>query len=101
MTFVAVAVLLLEMSKLTESRQVARLLIESGAEINARSDAEMTALINAAWRGSVEIVRLLVEKGADTNVQADSGSTVLEMSQYGGRNRMKIARILEEAGAKK
>ena len=87
------------------STQVARLLIERGADVNAKSNAEMTSLINAAWRGRVEIVALLIEKGADVNAKdvnakSTSGSTAMELSKYAGRSREQIVRLLKQAGAK-
>jgi ankyrin repeat protein len=57
--------------------------------------------MNAVGKGDLEIVRLLIDKGADVNVQAKYGSTALIMSQYAGRDREEIVRLLKEGGAQK
>jgi ankyrin repeat protein len=52
-----------------------RLLVDAGADVNARSKQGMTPLLIAASNaGSIEIVRLLLAKGADVNSKRDSGA---------------------------
>jgi ankyrin repeat protein len=50
-----------------------RWLIERGANVNARSDAEShhSALHSAAWNGDLQMARLLVEAGADLALRDD------------------------------
>jgi ankyrin repeat protein len=53
---------------------IASLLIESGADVNARAKDGKTPLHQAAHNGAVEIMSLLISKGADVNaVIHDSG----------------------------
>ena len=52
--------------------EIAKLLIDSGADINAREDGN-TPLMWAAFRGHVEIVELLLANGADPDVTDDTG----------------------------
>lgn len=57
---------------------VVRWLLEQGAPVNARSDAQSrhTALHSAAWNGDAEMVRLLVAAGADPTLRdAQYGAT--------------------------
>ena len=44
--------------------EFARLLLEKGADINARTDKKVTALKMAKWKKSAEIVEMLKAAGA-------------------------------------
>lgn len=46
---------------------VVRLLIENGADVNARYEGNYTVLHTAAITGHETVVQLLIEKGADVN----------------------------------
>jgi uncharacterized protein len=52
---------------------LARLLLDSGAEVNGRGDGGFTALHSAAQNGDEELARLLLERGADPGLAADDG----------------------------
>jgi ankyrin repeat protein len=79
--------------------EIARLLIASGADVNARQ-AEMgfTPLHEAAGNGNVEFVQLLIEKGADINVKTNDGKTPLDFAIE--RNQPAVADFLRKHGAK-
>jgi len=50
---------------------IVKLLLENGAEVNARNTASgVTALWTASQYGYVEIAKILLEKGADVNIRA-------------------------------
>ncbi|MEM2790511.1 MAG: ankyrin repeat domain-containing protein, partial [Thermofilaceae archaeon] len=49
--------------------EVARFLVENGADVNARNIDGMTPLHLAVFRGHLEVARFLVEKGADVNAE--------------------------------
>jgi|SRR6185369_1295739 len=66
-------------------RELAALLIERGADVNARSKSETFARANtplhaAAANKQVEVARLLVERGADVNARDGSGFTPLALA---------------------
>ncbi len=71
---------------------IARLLIEHGADVNARTDGESTPLHLAVANGHLDIARLLIEKGADVN---DGG--LLHSAAANGH--LDVARLLVEKGA--
>ena len=57
---------------------IAKLLIESGAEVNARTEDEITALHRAARLGNVKIVKLLLDSGADPELATTRGQTAAD-----------------------
>jgi ankyrin repeat protein len=52
---------------------LARLLLDSGADVNGRGEGGFTALHSAAQNGDEEFARLLLERGADPSLAADDG----------------------------
>ncbi|KAM0264307.1 hypothetical protein ACHAQJ_000797 [Trichoderma viride] len=56
---------------------VIQLLVEKGADINAKDSFGRTALFIAARKCRYAIARLLIEKGADINAKDDEGRTAL------------------------
>lgn len=55
--------------------EVARLLINAGAEINRKCEHGRTALQMAAAWGHLDVVQLLIEHGADPTIRDDQGMT--------------------------
>jgi len=66
---------------------VVKLLIESGADINAKDQDETTALMAAAARGHVNVVKLMLDAGAKLDEQNRDGHTAL-MFAYNGKNQV-------------
>jgi ankyrin repeat protein len=52
---------------------LARLLLDSGADVNGRGEGGFTALHSAAQNGDEELARLLLERGADKSLATDDG----------------------------
>jgi ankyrin repeat protein len=79
--------------------EIARMLIEAGADVNeAATNATKVAIIHsAAAAGNLEIVRLLIEKGARVNVAQEGGFTPLHEAAAQGNRTM--AELLIQAGA--
>jgi ankyrin repeat protein len=75
-----------------------RLLLERGADGNARGQRGATPLMMAAAAPHPDpaIVRLLMEKGADLNARDQAGRTALDWSLAQGDTP--VARLLKEAG---
>lgn len=77
------------------SKTIVKLLIESGADINAQSQKDgLTALMIASGNGFKEIVELLISCGADTGIRAKNGWTALLHAL--SRNYDDIAELLKE-----
>ena len=69
---------LLSTAALMGHTKVVALLLEHGANINAKSRDGGTALHAAAFLGRVETVKLLLDKGADTTLRSTMGGTAID-----------------------
>ena len=71
--------------------------LDAGADVNAKSWYNRTALTQASWNGHTEIVKLLLENGADVNAKNyDDYPALIRASQYG---YTEIVAMLLEKGA--
>jgi ankyrin repeat protein len=76
---------------------VARLLVDSGADVNASDRRGRTPLINAAGSGALDLAALLVSSGAEVDAATTDGQTALMIAA--GKGQKEIAALLLEAGA--
>jgi 7,8-dihydropterin-6-yl-methyl-4-(beta-D-ribofuranosyl)aminobenzene 5'-phosphate synthase len=77
--------------------EIARFLIEMGANIHAGDNENSTPLHNAAARGHSDIISLLIDKGAHINQCDGNGMTALHFAASYGR--AECAKLLLEKGA--
>ncbi len=77
---------------------IARALIETGADLTSRSAGGYTPLMGAARQGNVEMARLLLQKGEALEASAKDGSTPLLIATVKGNTA--LATFLLESGAK-
>lgn len=61
-------------------RETMRLLLERGADANAKQQGDFTPLHGAASRGDVEMAKLLLEHGADRGARTADGLTPAEVA---------------------
>lgn len=62
-------------------RETMRLLLERGADPNARQQEGFTAFHSAASRGDIEMARLLLAHGADPHARTDDGKTAADVAE--------------------
>lgn len=78
---------------------MARLLIERGAQVDARDEDEDTPLHMVAWKNSVDVAKLLIEYGADLNAKDESGRTPADTAStenYPYPQAIDVARLLDD-----
>jgi ankyrin repeat protein len=77
---------------------VLRLLLERGADINARKKDGQTPLHWASMQGALEVVRLLLEHGARVEAKDNKGKTALQVAADRGHDE--VVELLREHGPK-
>jgi ankyrin repeat protein len=88
------------------NKNIAKLLLTKGAEVNAKDDDGMTPLLVAAWRnGRKAVVALLLAHGADVNAKNKHDTTPLHYSaDFDGHkdwaNTRGVVELLLSHGAK-
>jgi ankyrin repeat protein len=76
---------------------IAQLLLEHGADVDARDNAELTPLLLASREGHAELGRILLEHGADTEARDNDKRTPLFLAVE--NEHVEVTRILLEHGA--
>ncbi len=77
--------------------EMARLMIEGGANVNGYAHEGNSALHRAAKSGNAEMVRLLIDNGANVNKKDASGIRPLNKAKRGDTA---VRELLQQAGAK-
>jgi ankyrin repeat protein len=70
------------------STAIARLLLDHGADVNARQQAAYTALHAAAQHGDVELVDLLLSRGADPSLRSEDGKDAAAHARANGHEAL-------------
>ncbi len=81
----------------SRSLEIARLLLEHGADPDALQEGDFTPLHEAAANGQLELVRLLLAHGADINLSQKPGQTAIAFAQKAGHQE--VAEFLLSHGA--
>ncbi|KAF5353788.1 hypothetical protein D9758_010628 [Tetrapyrgos nigripes] len=76
---------------------IVKVLVENGADVNAKGGHYGFALQAAALWGDLDIVKYLVERGADVNAEGGRYGFALQAAAYGGH--LDIVKYLVEKGA--
>ena len=71
---------------------IARMLIENGAQVNVKQQAGATPLHSAAQNGNLDLLILLLENGAETQVRMEGGKLPADLAREKGFTE--IAEIL-------
>lgn len=63
------------------AEEAVKILVEAGADLGARNEADFTALHGAAFRGLNEVIEYLVAHGADMNARDYRGRTAFRIAE--------------------
>jgi ankyrin repeat protein len=75
-----------------QRNDIARTLIDHGADVNAKGDNDVTPLHTAAARGNLDSAKLLLEHGADINAVTKDGKAPIAYAQE--RNHPEMVEFL-------
>ena len=64
---------------------IARLLLDHGADVNARQQRGFTPLHGAAGNGNTGLIALLLERGANRDLRSEDGQTPAELARARGK----------------
>ena len=76
-----------------QQNDIARTLIEYGADVNAKAENDLTPLHTAAARGNLEMATLLLDQGADLNATTKDGKTAMAYAEE--RNHPEMVEFLQ------
>jgi ankyrin repeat protein len=71
------------------------ILLEKGADVNAKGSYDWTALMKASFNGHTEIVTMLLDNGADVNAKNEHDWTALDWASYNEHTSVVV--LLEKA----
>ncbi len=76
---------------------IVKLLVENGADVNARYEDGKFPLLSAARKEHLNIMQYLIDNGADVNAKLDNGYTILFNAVMG--NKINVVKLLLKNGA--
>ena len=75
-------------------KDAVRVLLEHGADVNARQEGGWTALHAASQNGDVEMARLLIAGGADVQIRAANQQNAMDLALSKGHQA--VVDLLDE-----
>ncbi len=81
----------------SNSVEVAKLLIDQGADVSVRDNKGRTPIHSAAVQNSVEVAKLLIDQGADVSIRDYRGRTPIHSAAV--QNSVEVAKLLIDQGA--
>ena len=77
--------------------EIAKLLVNHGANVNHRYEEGASPLMEAAHNGNIELVKFFLDRGADPNATTKDGKNALSFAKE--KNHSPVVEILKKHGA--
>jgi len=80
--------------------ETVKILVDGGADVNARNRGDNTALMIAVKTGHTDTVKVLIKAGADVNAKTPGGVTALVIAEIGNNHDGKMLqakRLIKDA----
>ncbi|MBF0913866.1 ankyrin repeat domain-containing protein [Candidatus Gracilibacteria bacterium] len=71
------------------------MLLENGAEINAKGEDGFTAIQNACFNGNIEIIKILLDQGANPFLRNDLGYDAFYYTSEENHGKKKAKEIIQ------
>lgn len=80
--------------------EVAKILIDNGADVNKKDKMKKSALMAAATNGKIDLIKVLVEKGADVYAENEFGHRAVDFSETFGKKEVEsyLKEVMEGTG---
>jgi ankyrin repeat protein len=74
----------------TQDKEMIKLLLDKGVDVNIPEHSGITSLHNFAYKGNIDIIQMLMEKGANVNATDIHGSTPIGLAKNKSNNEAVI-----------
>ena len=79
-------------------KEALQVIIDHGADVNAKNKLNHTALMLASGNGNVDVMNMLIKTGADPDIEDANGNTWLHYAMYGDFNK-EVLKVIIDYGA--